>query len=90
MPELAEPAVPSRRVAPMTIVRIAVTAGAFVLIARKIGIGSVLHELAHANAAWLAAGYGVAIVTILITVSQWHGLAKRERRPVHLRALPPS
>jgi uncharacterized membrane protein YbhN (UPF0104 family) len=64
-----------RRVAPMTLVRVAVTIAAFGLIARKVGVHAVAHALAAANPKWLAAGYGVAVVTILLTVWQWHGLA---------------
>jgi glycosyltransferase 2 family protein len=81
---------PSRRVAPMTVVRVLVTAAAFALIARKIGVGAVVHALASANVGFLAAGYSVAIVTILITVWQWHGLATANgvarpyRRCLHL------
>ena len=81
VPELILPPARARRVQPMTVVRVAVTAGAFVLIARKIGVGSVLHELAHADAGWLAGGYAVAVVTILITVAQWHGLANANGVP---------
>jgi uncharacterized membrane protein YbhN (UPF0104 family) len=81
VPDLSEAVESGRRVAPMTIVRIAVTVGAFVLIARKIGIDSVVHELAHANLAWLLGGYAVAVVTILITVGQWHGLANANGVP---------
>jgi uncharacterized protein (TIRG00374 family) len=66
---------PKHRVAPMTIVRVAVTLGALALIARKIGFGAVAHALASANPAWLAVGYGLAVATILVTVRQWHGLA---------------
>ncbi len=81
---------PNRKAQLMTAVRIIVTFGAFALIARKIGVGAVAHALAHANPWWLAAGYGVAVITILITVRQWHGLAnangvKRSyRRCLHL------
>jgi uncharacterized membrane protein YbhN (UPF0104 family) len=80
----------SRRVAPMTLVRIIVTAGAFALIARKIGVGAVAHALASANPAYLAAGYAIALLTILLTVWQWHGLATASgiarpyRRCLHL------
>ena len=55
--------------------RIAVTAGAFALIARKIGFGAVVHALAAANPAYLASGYAIAVITILLTVWQWNGLA---------------
>jgi uncharacterized membrane protein YbhN (UPF0104 family) len=74
----------------MTVVRILVTAAAFALIARKIGVGAVVHALASANVGFLAAGYAVALVTILITVWQWHGLATANgvarsfRRCLHL------
>ncbi len=64
-----------RRVPTMTVVRIVVTVGAFALIARKVGFGAVLGALAHADPWWLAAGYATAVITILITVRQWHGLA---------------
>lgn len=80
----------SGRFAPMTIVRLAVTAGAFVLIARKIGLGAVVRALADANPAYLAAGYAIAVVTILLTVWQWNGLATANgvarpyRRCLHL------
>lgn len=70
-----------RRVAPMTVVRIAVTIAAFGLIARKVGVHAVLHALAVANPKWLAAGYGVAVVTIALTVWQWHGLARANGLP---------
>jgi glycosyltransferase 2 family protein len=65
----------SGRFAPMTLVRLGVTAGAFVLIARKIGVGAVVRALADADPAYLAAGYAIAVVTILLTVWQWNGLA---------------
>ena len=65
----------------MTLLRIAVTAGAFVLIARKIGVHAVLHALAAANPRWLAAGYGAAMISILLTVWQWHGLANANGLP---------
>jgi uncharacterized membrane protein YbhN (UPF0104 family) len=74
---------PSFRIAPMTVVRLTVTIGAFALIAHKIGIGAVAHALAAADPAWLATGYAIAVVTILLTVWQWHGLANANglRRP---------
>jgi uncharacterized membrane protein YbhN (UPF0104 family) len=81
---------PSRRIAPMTIVRIAVTAGAFALIAHKIGFGAVVHALAAADPLSLALGYAIAVVTILLTVWQWNGLAtangvpRTYRRCLHL------
>ena len=71
---LAEPPA-KRRFAPMTIVRVVVTVGAFALIARKIGFRAVFHALGASNPWLLAAGYGVAVITILITVRQWHGLS---------------
>jgi uncharacterized membrane protein YbhN (UPF0104 family) len=74
-PPEPKPAVRKRRISPMTALRIAVTIGAFGLIAHKVGVHAVLHALAHANPRWLAAGYGVAVITILLTVWQWHGLA---------------
>jgi glycosyltransferase 2 family protein len=81
---------PSFRIAPMTILRVAVTIGAFALIARKIGVGAVAHALAASDPAWLAAGYAIAVLTILLTVWQWHGLAgangvtRPYRRCLHL------
>ena len=75
---------------PLTVVRIVVTAGAFVLIARKIGFGAVVHALADANPAYLASGYAIAVITILLTVWQWNGLATANgvarpyRRCLHL------
>jgi glycosyltransferase 2 family protein len=78
------------RIAPMTILRIVVTAGAFALIARKVGVGAVTRALATADPAYLAAGYAIAIVTILLTVWQWNGLATANgvarpfRRCLHL------
>jgi uncharacterized membrane protein YbhN (UPF0104 family) len=92
IPLAAEPtrAATSRRIAPMTVVRITVTAGAFALIAHKIGFGAVVHALARANPLSLALGYGIAIVTILLTVWQWNGLAtangvaRTYRRCLHL------
>ena len=80
----------SRRVAPMTVVRIVVTVGAFALIASKVGVGAVLRAFGNADPAWLAAGYAVAVVTIVLTVWQWHGLARANgvdrpfRRCLHL------
>jgi hypothetical protein len=74
----------------MTVVRITVTAGAFALIARKIGFGAVIHALATADPLSLALGYGIAVVTILLTVWQWNGLAtangvdRTYRRCLHL------
>ena len=74
----------------MTVVRITVTAGAFALIARKIGFGAVIHALATAAPLSLALGYGIAVVTILLTVWQWNGLAtangvdRTYRRCLHL------
>jgi uncharacterized membrane protein YbhN (UPF0104 family) len=74
----------------MTVVRITVTAGAFGLIARKIGFGAVIHALATADPLSLALGYGIAVVTILLTVWQWNGLAtangvdRTYRRCLHL------
>jgi uncharacterized membrane protein YbhN (UPF0104 family) len=84
------PAARKRRLAPMTVLRIAVTIGAFGLIARKVGVHAVLHALAAANPRLLAAGYGVAVITIALTVWQWHGLAcanglpRRYGRCLHL------
>jgi uncharacterized membrane protein YbhN (UPF0104 family) len=81
---------PSGRIAPMTILRIAVTTGAFALIAHKIGFGAVVHALARANPVYLAAGYAIAVITILLTVWQWNGLAtangvaRTYRRCLHL------
>ena len=72
---LAEPPAKGRRIAPMTVIRIVVTFGAFALIAHKIGFRAVLHALGASNPALLAAGYAVAVITILITVRQWHGLS---------------
>ncbi len=74
-PALVESPQKRHRIAPMTVVRVVVTAGAFALIARKVGLGAVFHALSHADPRLLAAGYGVAVISILITVSQWHGLA---------------
>jgi uncharacterized membrane protein YbhN (UPF0104 family) len=74
----------------MTVIRIVVTVGAFALIARKVGFKSVLHAFAHSDPMWLAAGYAVAVVTIILTVWQWHGLAAANgvsrpyRRCLHL------
>ena len=74
----------------MTVVRIVVTVGAFALIARKVGFKSVFQAFAHSDPVWLAAGYLVAVVTIIITVWQWHGLAAANgvsrpyRRCLHL------
>ncbi len=82
---LAEPPAKTRRIAPMTIVRIVVTFGAFALIARKVGFGAVFHALSEANPALLAAGYAVAVITILITVRQWHGLANANGVPCGYR-----
>src|ERR1700722_6603432 len=88
--ELSAPPPSAHRVAPMTIVRIAVTVGAFALIARKVGFGAVFHALGASNPWLLAAGYAVAVITILITVSQWHGLSNANkvsctyRRCLHL------
>ena len=79
-PALA-PVARKRRIAPMTAVRIGVTIAAFGLIARKVGVHAVAHALAAANPKWLAAGYGVAVVTILLTVWQWHGLARANGLP---------
>ncbi len=84
-PVEADVPTPTRRVAPMTIVRIVVTVGAFGLIARKIGFSAVFHALGAANPALLAAGYGVAVITILITVRQWHGLANANGVPCTYR-----
>jgi uncharacterized protein (TIRG00374 family) len=63
------------------VLRVVVTLGALVLIARKIGLHAVLHALASANPVELAAGYAVAVITILITVRQWHGLATANGLP---------
>jgi hypothetical protein len=74
----------------MRLVRILVTLGAFALIARKIGVHAVLGALSHADPGWLATGYALAVVTILLTVWQWQGLAaangvpRRYRRCLHL------
>jgi hypothetical protein len=74
----------------MTVLRVAVTIAAFGLIARKVGVHAVLHALAGADPRWLAAGYGAAVVSILLTVWQWHGLAnanglaRRYGRCLHL------
>jgi uncharacterized protein (TIRG00374 family) len=67
----------------MTVIRIVVTVGAFALIARKVGFKSVFQAFANADPLWLAAGYAVAVVTIVLTVWQWHGLAAANgvRRP---------
>ncbi|HTZ09643.1 MAG TPA: lysylphosphatidylglycerol synthase transmembrane domain-containing protein, partial [Acidimicrobiales bacterium] len=79
-----------RGVPPMVVVRVVVTIAALALIARKIGVHAILHALRHAHPGLLAAGYAVAGVTILITVSQWHGLANANgvrcsyRRCLHL------
>ena len=67
-----------------------VTAGAFALIARKVGFGAVFHAFARADPAWLAAGYAVAVLSIVVTVWQWHGLSSANgvrstfRRCLHL------
>ena len=82
---LAEPPAKTRRIAPMTVVRIVVTAGAFALIARKVGFGAVFHALSASNPALLAAGYAVAVITILITVRQWHGLSNANGVPCTYR-----
>jgi len=74
-----------RRIEPMTVVRVVVTLGALVLIARKIGFGSVFHALKTADPWLLAAGYAAAVVTILITVRQWHGLANANGLPRNFR-----
>jgi hypothetical protein len=74
----------------MTAIRITVTIAAFALIARKIGFHAVIQEFARADSWWLVAGYAVAIVTILLTVWQWNGLASANgvarsyRRCLHL------
>ena len=74
----------------MTVLRVAVPIAAFGLIARKVGVHAVLHALAGADPRWLAAGYGAAVVSILLTVWQWHGLAnanglaRRYGRCLHL------
>ena len=81
---LAEPPA-KRRFAPMTIVRVVVTVGAFALIARKIGFRAVFHALGASNPWLLAAGYGVAVITILITVRQWHGLSNANGVPCTYR-----
>ncbi len=84
-PVVTDVPTPTRRVAPMTIIRIVVTVGAFALIARKIGFSAVFHALGAANPALLAAGYGVAVITILITVRQWHGLSNANGVPCTYR-----
>jgi uncharacterized membrane protein YbhN (UPF0104 family) len=79
-----------RRIPPMTVVRVVVTTGAFALIAHKVGFGAVFYAFAGADPAWLAAGYAVAVLSIVVTVWQWHGLSSANgvrrsfRRCLHL------
>jgi hypothetical protein len=58
------------------VVRVGVTGLAAWLIFRKIGIHPILHALSAADPRWLAAGYGLAALSILITVAQWCGLLR--------------
>jgi hypothetical protein len=46
---------------------------------------AVFHALGASNPALLAAGYGVAVITILITVRQWHGLSNANGVPCTYR-----
>ena len=68
--------------------RIAVSAGALAYLFHKAGFRQIGHAILSASPAWLTLGYGLGVVAIFVTVSQWHGLLNANGVPrSYLRCL---